>query len=244
MNENKTAAVVIIGDEILSGRTKDSNAGFIAERLSLRGLHLKVIITIPDDLEKIIDTVNLYRKTYDFVFTCGGIGATPDDLTREALAKAFGKRCQRNIEAAKQLENYYKERINDLRLRMADLPEDCVLIPNATSGAPGFRLENVYVFPGVPKLMREMFLSIEKELPQGKIFKTEVKSPIGETLFADLMEEALKKFPDVKIGSYPELDEASGSWQCKLTFTAGSEKAVLEAQTFLMSAIEKRASGN
>lgn len=241
MKSNPTAAVLIIGDEILSGRTKDINACFIAGRLHQRGVDLKRILTLPDDLELIARVMREYSGTYDVVFSCGGIGATSDDVTREAVAAAFGRGMERNPGAAAMLEQYYGERINDLRLRMADLPCGCRLIENELSGAPGFQVENVYVFPGVPKLMRKMFDVIEPELPAGSIATIEVRSPIGETLFADLMEAALEKFSDVKIGSYPELDEATGKWHCSLTFTSATEEEAGAARDFLMAAIAQRA---
>lgn len=241
MSKTYTAAVIIVGDEILSGRTQDINANFIAARLHQRGVHLKRVITIPDEMDTIVGTVNEYRKTYDVVFSCGGIGATPDDLTREAMAIAFGTTLTRNKEAEAMLNGYYGERINDLRLMMADLPKGCRLILNELSGAPGFVLENVYVFPGVPKLMRKMFDVIEPELPSGSIVTLEYLSPIGETLFADLMDAAQNKYPDVKIGSYPELDEATNKWRCKLTFTSSSEEAIAPCRDQLLSAIQERA---
>ena len=235
------AAVIIIGDEILSGRTRDTNANFIAARLHQRGIALKRIITVPDEMDVIVGTVREYCEKYDVVFSCGGIGATSDDLTRDAMALAFGRGMERNKEAEAMLCAYYRERINDLRLRMADLPEGCELIKNELSGAPGFIIKNIYVFPGVPKLMQQMFLLIEERLPQGRIVTEEVTSPIGETLFADLMEEALRRYPDVKIGSYPELDEESGKWRCRLTFTSSSSEAIAPSKNFLMTEIEKRA---
>ena len=236
-----TAAVIIIGDEILSGRTQDINANFIAARLHQRGVALKRIITIPDEIDVIVGTVREYSETYDVVFSCGGIGATSDDLTRDAMALAFNRKMERNKAAEQMLSTYYGERINDLRLRMADLPEGCELIENELSGAPGFVINNVYVFPGVPKLMRKMFDVIEPRLPKGSIVTLEYLSPIGETLFADLMEAAQKKYPDVKIGSYPELDEASNKWRCKLTFTSSTEEALAPCRDELLSAINDRA---
>lgn len=240
-NKRPTAAVIIIGDEILSGRTQDINAHFIAARLHQRGIELKRVITIPDEMDTIIKTVNEYRASYDVVFSCGGIGATPDDLTREAMARAFGTTLARNKDAEAMLNGYYGERINDLRLMMADLPEGCELIDNELSGAPGFILENVYVFPGVPKLMRKMFDVIEPRLPEGSIVTEEYLSPIGETLFADLMEAAQNKYPNVKIGSYPELDEATGKWRCKLTFTSSTKEEIAPCRDQLLSAIQDRA---
>ena len=241
MSKEFTAAIIIVGDEILSGRTRDINANFIAARLHQRGIYLKRIITIPDDMETIVGKVREYSEKYDNVFVCGGIGATPDDLTREAMARAFETTLERNKAAEAMLCAYYGERINDLRLMMADLPIGCRLIENELSGAPGFIMGNVYVFPGVPKLMQKMFDVIESELPQGSIVTLEYLSPIGETLFADLMEAAQNKYPDVKIGSYPELDEASGKWRCKLTFTSSTEEAIAPCRDMLLTAIAERA---
>ena len=157
------------------------------------------------------------------------------------MARAFGTTLTRNKDAEAMLNGYYGERINDLRLMMADLPEGCELIDNELSGAPGFILENVYVFPGVPKLMRKMFDVIEPRLPEGSIVTEEYLSPIGETLFADLMEAAQNKYPNVKIGSYPELDEATGKWRCKLTFTSSTKEEIAPCRDQLLSAIQDRA---
>ena len=150
-----TAALIIIGDEILSGRTLDKNTQYVAEHLNTAGVQLAEVRIIPDEERKIIGTVNELRAVYDYIFTTGGIGPTHDDITAESIAKAFGVKVELHAEAYEMLKSYYdkEEDITPARKKMAYIPEGAALIPNPVSGAAGIHIGNVYVMAGVPRIM-------------------------------------------------------------------------------------------
>ena len=157
---NLTAGIIIIGDEILSGRTLDTNSNFIANELIKAGIKLEQIRTIQDNQKTIIDTVKVFHKSYTYVFTTGGIGPTHDDITSESIAIAFNKEFCFHKEAFKILEDYYpKGEFNEGRKKMAKMPASSELILNPLTVCPGFRIENVFVFPGVPEIMKKMSVS-------------------------------------------------------------------------------------
>lgn len=202
-----TACLVIIGNEILSGRTQDANLAYLGKGLNDVGVRLMEVRVIPDVRQTIIDTVNDVRRRFDYVFTTGGIGPTHDDITAEAVAAAFGVPIERNPEAKARLEAYYATttiELNEARLKMADIPRGATLIENPVSGAPGFRLENVYVMAGVPRIMQAMFDSFKHELRGGRPMLTRtVVAPIGEGTLAAGLAAIQEAHPAVEIGSYP-----------------------------------------
>ncbi|HJU15258.1 MAG TPA: molybdopterin-binding protein [Stellaceae bacterium] len=200
-----TACVVIIGNEILSGRTQDENLGFLARGLNAVGVRLREARVIPDDAATIVATVNAARAAFDYVFTTGGIGPTHDDITAEAIAEAFGVPLVIHPEARRLLETHYRPGdLNEARLRMARVPEGASLLPNPISRAPGFRIGNVFVLPGVPSIMQAIFAELQHRLKGGApLLARSLSCHLGEgTLAADL---ALlqERYPDVEIGSYP-----------------------------------------
>jgi len=204
-NDAKTAAVLIIGDEILSGRTPDSNSNYIARFLAALGIDLKEIRVVPDVEDEIVAGLNALRSRFDFVFTTGGIGPTHDDITADAVAKAFGVDIGYHPEAYAALEARYPPgQFNDMRKRMARIPHGAALVKNAVSVAPGFHIGNVYVMAGVPMVMRAMLETIEKELPRGTpVTSMTVSAQIPEGTLAQGLSDIQKANPDVAIGSYP-----------------------------------------
>lgn len=212
-NDNKlTACVLIIGNEILSGRTQDINLNFIANTLRTRGIAVKECRVIPDDESVIIDTVNECRQRYGLVFTTGGIGPTHDDITAACIAKAFGRPLVTNPEALALLENYYSSNnfggMTDVRARMALMPEDSTLLLNPISSAPGFNVENVYVLPGVPRIMQGIFQLLLPSLPMGKpIMMKSVSAFMRESLIAKTLTEIQHAHPETDIGSYPAMKD-------------------------------------
>ncbi|MCB9989503.1 MAG: competence/damage-inducible protein A [Rhodospirillales bacterium] len=203
--DTSTAALIIIGNEILSGRTHDTNTPWIAEKLTIHGVALEEIRVVPDIESAIIRAVNALRERYDYVFTTGGIGPTHDDITAASIAKAFDLPLERHEDAYKVLEDYYG--IDDLtptRAKMSLMPRGAGLIPNPVSGAPGFNIGNVYVMAGVPRIMQAMFDHIIREIRPGPpILSSTVTCAMAESTLADDMEELQALFPDVQIGSYP-----------------------------------------
>jgi len=202
---NVTAAFVMIGDEILSGRTEDKNLNFLAKNLTEMGISLREVRVVPDIENEIIFAINEVQKKFDYIFTSGGIGPTHDDITSLAIAKAFDDELLQNEEATEILEKYYsKENLNEARLKMAFVPSSAKLLDNPVSSAPGFRIQNVFVMAGVPKIFQAMFEAAAKELIGGKKVKSkEVKVTLTESILAKDLENLQNKFPQVTMGSYP-----------------------------------------
>jgi molybdenum cofactor synthesis domain-containing protein len=200
-----TAAVLVIGDEILSGRTKDANMGFLAERLTELGIRLREARVVADDPEEIVAAVNALRARYDHVFTTGGIGPTHDDITAECVARAFGVPLLRHPEAVRRLEAHYEAgQLNEARLRMANAPEGGTLIDNPVSAAPGFRIGNVHVMAGVPRIMQAMFDGIASTLAGGdKVLSRTVTCDLGEGVIAAGLGAIAAVYPELSVGSYP-----------------------------------------
>lgn len=205
-----TAAVLIIGDEILSGRTKDKNIGFIADTLADIGIDLEEVRIVPDREAAIVEAVQALSARYDFVFTSGGIGPTHDDITADCIAKAFGLSIGIDPAAADILRAYWKMRgiePNESRLRMARIPEGARLIPNSVSAAPGFVVKNVHVMAGVPAIMQAMMDEVVKTLPTArKVLSETIEAHRGEGEIAAPAAAVQKAHPNVRIGSYPYHD--------------------------------------
>lgn len=202
-----TAALIIIGDEILSGRTHDKNTPWIAENLNEIGVRLAEARVIADDKQKIIDTVNEMRAAHDYVFTTGGIGPTHDDITAESIAAAFGVELELNDAAYAELLAYYKDesQITESRKKMAMIPVGAKLIDNPVSGAPGINIENVYIMAGVPKIMQSMFDAIKHSLMGGKpVESRSVSCDLPESIVADGLAKIQENYPQISIGSYPK----------------------------------------
>ncbi len=204
-NKQKTAGVIIIGNEILSGRTQDLNVSYIGKNLEKLGIVLTEVIVIPDIEETIIDKVKAYSENYDYVFTTGGIGPTHDDITTASIAKAFEVKLLRNPEAVACMERYYDPgTMTEARLKMADIPEGASLIENSVSGAPAFQINNVFVLAGVPDIMRAMFDALINRLIGGPpILTTSVCTNLTESKLAEGMTKIQNECEEVSIGSYP-----------------------------------------
>ena len=200
-----TAGIIVIGDEILSGRTQDSNSNFIAKNLLKEGIKLEEVVVIKDDKKTIIDTVINYSQKYSYVFTTGGIGPTHDDITSESISEAFNLEYQVNKDAFKILDNYYpKGEFNESRQRMAMMPNGSELILNPMTAAPGFNIKNVYVLPGVPEIMQIMFLELIKKLKKGKPkLVITINTNLYESKIAFFLKDIQNKYKDSSIGSYP-----------------------------------------
>jgi molybdenum cofactor synthesis domain-containing protein len=200
-----TACVLIIGNEILSGRTQDENLGFLARGLNEAGIRLREARVIADIAEVIIATVNDVRRRFDYVFTTGGIGPTHDDITAQCIADAFGVPLIVDPDARQLLETHYPPgQLNAARLRMAMVPEGAALLPNPISRAPGFQIGNVFVLPGVPSIMQGIFEQLKYRLAGGdKVLSRSVSCRLGEGTLAKDLAALQDRWPDVEIGSYP-----------------------------------------
>lgn len=199
-----TAAILIIGNEILSGRTQDTNIKFIAERLDKAGVKLSEVRIIPDNETAIIETVNTLRTKYTYVFTTGGIGATHDDITAACLAKAFNAPLERNEETFTIMQNHYKESFNESRQRMALMPRGAELLKNELCTATGFKIENVYCLAGMPTVMQNSFNLLLPSLDTGTPFiSNTVTCNLREGDIAQALTNIQNAHPTVEIGSYP-----------------------------------------
>lgn len=203
MTEDVTAAVIIIGNEILSGKTQDANLKFLGESFAQIGIVLAEARVIRDEPAVIANVVNELRARYTYVFTTGGIGPTHDDLTAESVAQAFGVALEVNEEAARRIGSGNRE-MTPARLKMAKVPVGASLIDNPLSQAPGFRMENVFVMAGIPAIARAMFGAIENDLERGnQIHSANVDVYSREGDFAAQLEAIAERHTDVEIGSYP-----------------------------------------
>ena len=201
-----TAALIVIGDEILSGRTQDKNVGQIALWLNLQGIRLREVRVVPDSQEAIIEAVNALRARNDYLFTTGGIGPTHDDITIDAIAAALSVDVVIHPDASAALHKYYKERggITEARLRMARVPDGAELIPNRMSGAPGIRLGNIFIMAGVPHITAGMLDALSGTLEGGKpMLSRTIGCWVAESEIAEMLGATEKAHSECQIGSYP-----------------------------------------
>ena len=204
-----TAGMIVIGDEILSGRTKDVNIGAVADFCTDLGIDLTEVRVVSDEEDHIVEAVNALRARYTYVFTSGGIGPTHDDITADAVAKAFGVALPINAQARAMLEARWQQtgtEVNEARLRMARIPDGADLIVNSVSAAPGFRIGNVHVMAGVPVIMRAMLEALAPTLQGGKkVSSVTIKCAVGEGTLGGPLGALQAEYPDVKMGSYPQM---------------------------------------
>jgi len=209
-----TAAILVIGDEILSGRTKDKNIGYIAEYLTNLGIDLKEVRIVPDEEPEIVTALNALRKRYTYVFTTGGIGPTHDDITADSVAKAFGVPIDYHPRAVEIMRARVAETggvMNEARMRMTRIPQGAELVLNKVSAAPGFWIDNVIVMAGVPHIMQVMLEFVAPKLKTGaKMLSESVRADCREGDIGTELGEIAKKHPEVVIGSYPFMDEKIG----------------------------------
>lgn len=235
---NPTAALLIIGNEILSGRTQDKNLSHLAITLGKQGVLLREARVVPDVQNDIVEALNALRNKYTYVFTTGGIGPTHDDITTEAVAVAFGVPVIRHPEAERILRAHYTEdQINDARLKMADVPEGAALIENPVSSAPGYFIGNVYVFAGVPRIMHAMLDAVKHQLTPGAVVQMKsITCDLGEGEIAQGLSEIQVRYENVEIGSYPYFKQ--GVLSTTLVMRSADEAANNAAYEEVMALIE------
>ena len=222
---NLQAGVIIIGNEILSGRTQDVNLSFLGRKLNSLGIQLAEGRIIPDVEPVIVETINTFRQSYTYVFTTGGIGPTHDDITTKAVGKAFNREVKLHDGAMARLNRRYEDHdLTEARIKMAHIPENAELIDNPVSDAPGFSIDNVFVLAGVPEIMRAMFDNIAPRLRTGKpIVSQTVRCYLGEGVIAAGLEAIQTAHPSIDIGSYPY-------WQKKYAGTSVVARGINEEE--------------
>lgn len=203
-NNQPTASLIVIGNEILSGRTEDKNINFLACELSKLGIVFAEVRIIKDIEADIVLAINELRAKYNYVFTTGGIGPTHDDITSESIAKAFGVGMEINQKYYKLIDEYYKGDLNEGRIKMVTLPVGAKPIDNELTIAPGYRIDNVFIMAGIPKIMQVMFEVARDQLDQGlTIYRQEITLHTSESVIAKQLTDLQTKYADVDIGSYP-----------------------------------------
>jgi molybdenum cofactor synthesis domain-containing protein len=238
-DETVTAALIVIGDEILSGRTKDRNIGYVADYMTAIGIRLQEVRVVPDDEARIIDTVNELRARFTYVFTTGGIGPTHDDITADSIAKAFGVPIDVDERVvALMRQRYEPERLTEARLRMARIPDGADLVDNSVSITPGFMLENVIVMAGVPRIMQVMLDAVAPRLRKGrKMLSRTVRVERPEGDVAPGLGRVQKAFEDVQMGSYPFFEK--GSLGTHLVLRATDEARLGEAHAAIWAMLRE-----
>ena len=228
-----TACLLIIGNEILSGRTKDANLQFLALELNKLGIRLMEVRVIPDIEQTVVDTVNEVRKKFDYVFTTGGIGPTHDDITADCIAKAFGVGISEHPEAVARMTRHYGDAalFTPARRRMARVPHGGILVDNPVSVAPGFQMENVFTFAGIPKVAEAMFQSMKHRLVGGDpVLARTVRTNLPEGIIAEPLGALQGRYADIDIGSYPAFRNGKPSVSLVLRGTDDARLATAAAE--------------
>lgn len=203
---SKTAGIIIIGNEVLSGKTQDTNSHFLCVELRRLGVEVQKISTIQDEIDLIGEEVAYFSKRFDFVFTTGGVGPTHDDVTIEGIARGFSVPVVRHPEIENRMRQRLGGDVNEARLRMANVPEGAVLLATEALFAPVVNIQNVYIFPGIPRILQERFHAIKERFRGAPYLLKNVFVRYGEGVIASALNELLAKFPHLLLGSYPVLD--------------------------------------
>jgi molybdenum cofactor synthesis domain-containing protein len=211
----KTAGIILIGNEILSGKIRDENAAYLCRELRALGVDVRRIAVIPDEVGLIADEIATFTKAFDLVFTSGGVGPTHDDVTIEGVARAMAVPVVRHPELVALLERYYRGKVTEAALRMAEIPEGAELVTGGTLRFPTILMRNVYVLPGVPEIFRQKFDALRERFRDQPIHLKNVFVRIGEGTLAEYLNRLLESFPLLQLGSYPEF--SNPEYQVKVT---------------------------
>ena len=237
-----SACLVIIGNEILSGRTQDKNINHIAKELFLCGVSLQLVIVIPDSKKIIISKIRKLKTKYDYIITTGGIGPTHDDITSQSISLAVRKKYRLHTGAYSELKKYYrkiKSELTDARKKMAYMPEGSKLIFNKVSGAPGFKIENIYVFAGVPSIVQAMMKEFKKMIKiKNKFYSTTITTKLFESKIARILIDAERKYKNISIGSYPIFDKKPKGVEVVISSQV-NKLSVSNAKKFILREINK-----
>lgn len=235
-DEIVTAAMLVIGNEILSGRTQDANINYLAKTMTEIGVRLSEARVVPDQEAVVVEAVNDLRGRYSYLFTSGGIGPTHDDITVDCIAKAFGVAVIEHPEARQILETFYGDQLTEARLRMARTPDGASLVVNPVSGAPGIKMDNVFIFAGVPRIFRGMVDGVAGNLRTGaKLISHNVVVQSPESAIAGLLLESQSNHPDVEIGSYPF--QRPGGFGVSVVLRSIDEARLEACRTALLAAL-------
>ena len=229
----KTAGIILVGNEILSGKIEDANAAYLCRELRGLGVDVRRIAVIPDEVQLIADEVATFSRDYDVVFTSGGVGPTHDDVTIEGVARAMMAPVVRHPLLVQLLEQYYRGKVTEAALKMAEVPQGCELVGGETVRFPTILMRNVYVLPGVPEIFRAKFDALRDRFRDQPIHLKNVYVRIGESTLADYLNRLLAEFPLLQLGSYPEL--SNPEYQVKVTLESRDRGYVEQALTDLLA---------
>jgi molybdenum cofactor synthesis domain-containing protein len=232
MPRDLSAGIIVIGNEILSGKVTDTNAPFLTRELRALGVDLKRILTIPDELDEIADAVREFRPRYDVCFTSGGVGPTHDDVTMEGIARGLGRRVIRHPIIEARLRDFYKEHVNEARLKMSEVPEGAELLVDGRLGFPTVKVENFYILPGIPELFEQKFEALKERFDATPYKLRVVYTREGEGSIAEHLNATLKAFPDLLLGSYPKISHPE--YAVKLTLESKDPDYVDRALAHLL----------
>jgi molybdenum cofactor synthesis domain-containing protein len=229
---DRTAGILIIGNEILSGKVVDTNSPFLTRELRSLGVTVRRILTIPDDVDEIAAAVREFRAGYDLVFTSGGVGPTHDDVTIEGVARGLGRKVIRHPAIEGKIREYFKDNINEARLKMAEVPEGTELIVDGRLGFPTIKCENLYILPGIPEILEQKFQALRERFAASPYILRVVYTRDGEGTIAEHLNATVAAFPELLLGSYPKLGDPE--YAVKLTLESKDRDYVDRALEHLL----------
>ncbi len=227
MLRDQTAGLIIIGNEILSGKVADTNSTFLAQQLRSVGVSLRRIVVIPDEVEVIADTVREYRAVFDVVFTSGGVGPTHDDVTIAGVARGLDRSVVRHPALESKLRRLFGSQINEARLKLAEVVEGTELLVEGKRTFPTFRVENIYILPGIPELFRQKLTAISGRFAVDPFYMRTVYTREPESAIAEFLNRTLDSFPDLLLGSYPKFDDPE--YRVRITLESKDQECVERA---------------
>jgi molybdenum cofactor synthesis domain-containing protein len=236
---DRTAGIIIIGNEILSGKVTDTNSPYLTRELRKLGVTVRRIVTIPDEIDVIASAVAEFRPAYDVVFTSGGVGPTHDDVTIEGVARGLARKVIRHPQIESRLREFFKEKINEARLKMAEVPEGAELIVDARLGFPTIKCENFYILPGIPEILEQKFDAIRERFAAAPYHLRVIYTREGEGAIAEHLNDTMAKFPELLLGSYPRWGDPE--YAVKLTLESKDEEYTERALAHLLGLLTPEA---
>ena len=231
--QEKTAAIIVIGNEILSGKVVDTNAAFLCRELRSLGVALRRILVIPDELDEIAEAVRSYKPAFDLVFTSGGVGPTHDDVTMAGIASALNRQVIRHPVLEQKIREFSGGKINEARLKLAEVPEGAELVFDGDTTFPAIHVENLYILPGIPEIFRDKFLAIKSRFAVDPYFLRVVYTRAAESTIAQYLNQTLEAFPLLQLGSYPKLSDPE--YRVRVTLESKDQEYVNRAFEYLMA---------
>jgi len=236
---DRTAGIIVIGNEILSGKVVDTNSPFLTRELRALGVTVRRILTIPDELDEIAAAVAQFHRDYDLVFTSGGVGPTHDDVTMEGVARGLDRRVIRHPAIADKIREYFRDKVNEARLKMSEVPEGAELIVDGRLGFPTIKCENIYILPGIPEILEQKFQALRDRFAVSPYFLRVVYTREGEGAIAEHLNATLAAFPELLLGSYPKIGDPD--YAVKLTLESKDEAYVERALAHLLGLLPEEA---